>query len=204
MEPYQILRDIRHCLLGGFCHSGAITIAGGCLKVTKLDLAPRNPPQLVQLDALPQIVLQLLHRMSWLRSPSWPRLNLMAMALEPGQGSGQTRSSSLDDYPVCCAADAGHVQTKQVTAIIITAAICSLMVQSPIMDLFVVVSKPTILDQNAEALSRQTFRGLLQWPSDTRCRTQPGSCLGNQQTPTECTTRCHRALRAARAARCPE
>ena len=63
MRPYQILRDIRHCLLGVFCYSSAITIAGGRLKVAKLDLSPGNPPQLVQLDALPQVVLQLLHRM---------------------------------------------------------------------------------------------------------------------------------------------
>jgi len=67
MRAYQILRDIRHCLLGSFCHSGAIAIAipiaGGCLKIAKLDLSPGNPPQLVQLNALPQVVLQLLHKM---------------------------------------------------------------------------------------------------------------------------------------------
>ena len=58
---HQVLWYVWNRLLWSLGNSGAIAIVGGRLKVAQLDLASGNTPQLVQLNALPQVVPELLY-----------------------------------------------------------------------------------------------------------------------------------------------
>ena len=70
-QPYQVLGNVDRRRVWGLCKRRAVAGAGRGLEVAQLDLAPGHPPQLVQLDALPQVVLQLLQSGSL---PLWPSM----------------------------------------------------------------------------------------------------------------------------------
>jgi hypothetical protein len=67
---HQVLWYVWNGLLWSLGNSGAIAIVGGRLKVAQLDFASGNTPQLVQLNALPQIVPELLYSAATLKSLS--------------------------------------------------------------------------------------------------------------------------------------